>query len=349
MDINLNLPEDVFMKKYLKFIIPAAVILFFCSFLIVEVFLSRTHWNTGFENGNTAGNLYNNGLICERNGTIYFSNPNDNHHLYSMSVDGTNLKKLRNDIASFINADDHYVYYVRNNASAVSSGDFSFLHINTNSLCRYDIKTGNIKVLDHKPSIYASLIGNQLYYIHYDTETASTLYRIKLDGSEKEQVDPNPYFTCSANGQYFYFNGIANDHHIYQLDTVTDSMNTIYDGNCWMPIATNENLYYLDCEQNYALCCLTLSDNTPKILTTDRIESYNVFGDYIYFQRNNLNGDSALCSMKTDGSDYKVICTGNYVNINITNDYVYFSEFGHENVMYRTRTGGDGSISIFEP
>ena len=73
--------------------------------------------NSGYVNGNSAGNLYNGGLFCESNGTVFFSNPSDNHRLYSMNPDGSDMKKLSDDTVSYIYADDHYVYYVRNNKS----------------------------------------------------------------------------------------------------------------------------------------------------------------------------------------------------------------------------------------
>ena len=152
--------SDLFMKTIKRLLIPAVIILVIAGYFIFNYFTTRTHWNDTFVNGNTAGNLYNNGIFCEYGGTVYFSNPNDHHYLYSMNTDGSNVKKLYEDVASFINADDHYVYYVRNNLSKDTK--FSFLHFNTNSLCRYDLKTKKVKILDPAPSLYASLIGNYL-------------------------------------------------------------------------------------------------------------------------------------------------------------------------------------------
>ena len=65
--------------------------------------------------GNTAGNLYNGGLFCEYEGRIYFSNPDDDYALYSMKTDLSDLKKLYNDYARYINVDENYVYYTRMN------------------------------------------------------------------------------------------------------------------------------------------------------------------------------------------------------------------------------------------
>lgn len=334
------------MKKVLKILIPLIIIAAIIGGVVFYNYSNRTRWNDSYINGNTAGNLYNNGLFCEHNGTVYFSNPNDNHYLYSMNTSGGEVKKLYEDIASFINADDHYVYYVRNNVGADTQ--FSFLHVNTNSLCRYDLRTGKVTVLDTEPCIYASLIGNYIYYIRYSTETASNLYRVKIDGTEQEQVDTNPYFTCSANGQYLYYNGIESDHNIYQYDTTTSISQAIVLGNFWMPSADNENIYYLDCENNYSLIRLARSQ-APVQLVSDRVEYYNVYGDTVYFQRNNLAEDAALCSVKTDGSDYRVIAEGNYTNINAASQYLYFSEVGSENVIYQMPLNGNGEISIFSP
>ena len=38
--------------------------------------------------GNTAGNLYNGGYFCEKDGMVYFCNIYDNHSLYSMDTMG---------------------------------------------------------------------------------------------------------------------------------------------------------------------------------------------------------------------------------------------------------------------
>ena len=264
-----------------------------------------------------------------------------------MNTLGGEITKLYEDSASFINADEHYVYYIRSNSN--SDTRLSSFSLSSNGLCRYDLRTKKVTLLDIDPSMYASLIGNYIYYTHYDTEAASTLYRIKIDGSEKEQIDENPYFTCSANGQFFYYNGISDDHNIYQMDTQTNDSKLICSGNYWMPTADNENIYFLDCEQNYALVKLGLSDSSPKVIISDRIETYNVYGDTIYFQRNNLDGNSAFCSIKTDGTGYTEIRKGDYNNINATSRYIYFSPVGEEGIIYRIPVGGDNTVSIFHP
>ena len=105
----------------------------------------------------------------------------------------------------------------------------------------------------------------------------------------------------------------------------------------------------MDCEQNYALVRLGRSQKDPVTVVKDRIEYYNVYGDTIYFQRNNLDGDAAFCSVSTDGSNYRVIREGNYTNINVTSQNVYFSEVGKEDTIYQMPVNGSGTISVFDP
>jgi hypothetical protein len=307
---------------------------------------NRMQYNESYVNGNTAGNLYNAGLFCESNGTVFFANPDDKYRLYSMDADGSNLAKLSNDTVMYINADSHYVYYVRNNDSSTTS--FAFFTFNNNSLCRMTRDGKNIAVLDPDPCIYATLIGNYVYYLHYDTETATTLYKVGIDGEERSQVYTPYLFTCSALGQYFYSSGTQTDGALYQYDTATDQMDKIYDCNCYKPIVSGDNnVYYLDVDQNNALVHTNIESGNPTTLTTDSIDLYNVYGSYIYYQRYSED-EPALCMIKNDGSDFQVLAYGNYSNINVTSYNIYFTDYMTQQVYY-TPTEAPGVLKEFHP
>jgi len=65
-----------------------------------------------------------------------------------MNTDGTGVKKISDDSAAFINVDENYIYYTRTGDN--SESQFSFLHVNTHSLCklRRDLR-GDVKILDN--------------------------------------------------------------------------------------------------------------------------------------------------------------------------------------------------------
>ena len=86
------------MKKSIKIILAVFVVLAVVISIAGTKYLNRTQYNDSYVNGNTTGNLYNDGLFCESNGTVFFANPDDNNYLYSMDLSGGNLKKLSEDI-----------------------------------------------------------------------------------------------------------------------------------------------------------------------------------------------------------------------------------------------------------
>lgn len=307
---------------------------------------SKIQYNSSYVNGNTAGNLYNAGLFCENSGTVFFANPDDEYRLYSMDLDGGNLKKLCSDTATYINADEHYVYYIRNNE--LKSFSFDFFSYNRNSLCRIDRDGKNIEVLDEKPCLYASLLGNYIYYLHYDDSKGTALYKVGIDGEDCQEVSSQYLFTCSALGQYFYSNGTDLDGNIYRYDTATDTLDLAYTCNSYKPIVTSDdNVYYMDVDQNNALVHTNMTNANPTTLSTDSLDLYNVYGSYIFYQRYSET-DPALCMIKNDGSDFTVLANGNYSNINVTSSYIYFTDFvSHE--VYRTPTDRPGTLEAFHP
>ena len=336
------------MKKVITILLIILVLAAGVGFGVYHHKSNETKFNDDYRNGNTAGNLYNAGIFCTAaDGTIYFANPSDSSKLYSMNSDGSDLTKISDDVATFINADDNYIYYVRNNP--VFTEPFSFLTINTDSLCRLDrSKHKKSILLDSAASLYASLVGNKVYYLHYDDKDFTTFYEVGIDGADSHQVDKTPYRPCSVVGQYIYFNGVSNDHNIWRFDTVTDTSELVLKGNYYMPAVIGDTIFFLDNENNYTLASTDLSGSSAiTTLSDDRIDCYNITGNYIYFQRNSTS-TPALCRMKTDGSDYTVIAEGNYTNINATETDVYFRDFA-SGVMYKTPIADPSDVEIFNP
>lgn len=332
------------MKKIISIISVVLCLIGFGCIALYTHSVNKDYYNDDYVNGNSAGNLYNSGLFCEYDGTIYFANPNDGNKLYRMNTDGTGIKKISDDSAAFINADEHYVYYTRTGDN--SESDFSFLHVNTHSLCklRRDGK-GEVKVLDTEPCMYASLVGNYIYYVHYNSTEGSTLYKIKNNGEEKTQVFPQPYFTCSTKGQYIYYNGLENDHNVYRYDTATGTQSLLYEDNCWMPILNGNYLYFMDCVDSYSLARVDLSTGEKITLADDWVDCFNLHNGVIYFQRNGKN--PAFCSVKVDGSNYTVLKEGIFTEINVAGDLIFFKDYSTEKFFKMSIR--DGWISPFNP
>ena len=338
--------EEFFMKKILIALI-TVILLGLAAFGIYKFTNTKdeTIMNNGYVNGNTAGNLYNGGAFCEYNGTIFFSNPSDRGKLYSMDSNGKNLKKLADDIPTYINADENYVYYVRNNPG--DSLDFSYVAFYRNALVRINHNGSDTVILDTEPSLYAALVGNYIYYLHYAEEDATTLYKVRIDGEEQKQVMDRAVYTCSTDGKYFYYNGMDSDGNIHRFDTIADTTVTVYEGNCFQPIVTDNDVYYIDGYTDYSIIHTNLEYDNPTYITRDSVDCYNVYGSYIYYQRFDKKG-SALCMIKNDGTEFQVLREGDFCDIHVTSQYIFFREY-HSGEFYYCPRNNPTEIELFRP
>ncbi len=295
--------------------------------------------------GNTAGNLNNRGLFCEYDGKVYFSNAYDNGALYSMNVDETNVKKLNNAKAEYINAGGKYLVYYQKGSH---SGSDSLKFVGAmNGVYRSNLKGHRTVCLDDDPSGTVTLIDDYAYYAHYDTDTALTLRKIRLNKSKEETLTDywiNP--ACCVNGT-IYYNGTTTDHALYAWDTATDTTYPVWEGNIWNPVVSGNYVYYMDLDTNYHLCRYSLTDGSVATLTTERVDAFNVYDTIIYYQTGSSN-EPALKRIGIDGSNEETIANGYYTDINITSQYVYFRDFNSEIPVYKTSTFGAVNVQTFD-
>ena len=296
--------------------------------------------------GNTGGNLNNRGLFCEYDGKVYFSNAYDDGALYSMNPDETNIKKLNSSKAEYINAGGKYLVYYQKGSSSSGTGSLKFVGA-MNGVYRSKLNGKNTICLDDDASGTILLLENNVYYAHYDTDTALSLRKIRLD-KKKAQTLTNYWVNPAAcqNG-LIYYNGTGDDHYLYAWDTATDTSSIVWEGNMWNPVISGDYIYYMDVADNYKLYCYSLTNGSTYQLTEDRIDTFNVYGDRIYYQTNSST-EPALKRMYTDGSGVEIVAEGNYTNINITSEYVYFTGFSSEVPVYKTSTTGPVNVETFD-
>ncbi len=324
------------------------VIAVFSTFIIVMVILSvlseRVIMNDGEVSGNTPGNLNNGGLFCESDGVVYFSNAYDNGCLYSMNTDETKMKKLTKVSASYINADEHYLYFY---LDSFNKGPVKTQR--TYGLFRSKLNGGGITCLKRNNITALQLCGNYIYYQLFDNDTSrkTELYKIKIDKTEEKKIADyiiNP--ACHVNG-IIYYNDAEFNHNLYALNTQNDVSTSVWDGSVWNPVYDNGYIYFMDVSHNYRLCRYSMSQNIMEVLTEDRVDYFNLYGSYIYYQKSSAS-EPALMRMYTDGSNVETVAAGTYNNINITSQYVYFTEHSSEVPIYKTPTNGSVNVTTFD-
>lgn len=310
----------------------------------------RTYLNADDLIGNTAGNIYNGGLFCERDGKIYFSNDNDDGSLYVMNAnaDLTSVKKLHYDKAAYINVDENYIYYLRaNNTRENSSG--SILMFNNTGIYRINQNGKSLKLISRNPGSYVSVFGNHVYYQNYDINEGLFLYRNQTDGSLERLLLKEAVIPSIIMDNKLYYVGANNDHNINRLDLSSFTSQTYIEGNFGYPIFKGEYIYYMDQSNNYSINRMNRDGSDPIVLVKDRTSTFNITnsGKYLYYQIDDMD-NSKICRMNLDTMESEVLLDGHYKQIHVTENYVFFKGFDNKNT-YTVSPDGSAMLGTFNP
>ncbi|MBE5881495.1 MAG: DUF5050 domain-containing protein [Lachnospiraceae bacterium] len=326
-------------------LITTIILVLLIALYIINDYQKRVPQNPEGTVGNTAGNLNNGGYFCESDGMVYFANAYDGGTLYCMNPDESEVKKLNRSEVSQLNAAGKYLYYYQKNSS--SYPDFSFL-IRTYGLYRTNKKGRDPVCLDKSDCGNVSLADNTLFYTK-PVDGAQTLHLFAIGTDKKNAREVADYLVnpSSVSEGTIYYNGTESDHYLYAYDTLTGQESLIKEYNMWFPTLHGQSIYFLDLESDYELCRYNLYDDTMTVLTTDRVESFNLTAQYIYYQT--IDTDTpALMRMGLDGSNPELVSEGVYRDINVTSQYVYFRSYAADMPMYHTPADGAVYVTTFD-
>lgn len=330
-------------NKKILFLIPV-VVLILCLGFFVNKLLNRIPQNPDGTVGNIAGNLHNNGLFCENDNKVYFSNPYDQGTLYVMNPDETEIQKLNSVKVQSLNVAGKYIYYYQ-----LSTGEGEGLGYAVKTSGLYRSKTNGKKVvcLKRDPVGVAALIDNSIFYQHLSENEAVKLDRIAIDKANEETLFTNTTSpACVMDGIIYYTN--PDSMQLYTYNTYTKINSLLWDHPVWNPVYHNDGyIYFMDLETNYELHRYQPFTGEEQVLTKERVEMFNVYDDYIYYQRTSKT-EPALMRMHTDGSQLEVVAYGVYTNINMTSRYVYYNEFQKPIPMYHQSLRGPIQPTVFD-
>ena len=302
--------------------------------------------------GNSAGNLYNGGTFCEQGGVVYFANPYDNGSIYSMNADQTDIRKVITANASFINAGGNYLYYY----SASSAGQTGLGYIRDGrGIYRTDKAGRHNIILSNVTSNGLMLLGNKLVYSKLDAQSTKsaeeTLSCMDLSGEEDKVLVSDQIKPGCSYVKDIYYAGMTGDHYLYICDPLSGNISRAMEINMYEPSVADGYVYYLDMGDNMSLKCTSLSnEHDTRILSTERIETFNLAGEFIYYQTIDESGGNgyAFKRIRTDGSGEEIIKNGVVRDIQATSTYIYFRDFNSDMPIYQIPAYGSGGITTFD-
>lgn len=329
------------MRKLIHFIIPGILILIAAGVIIAILLSKRIPDNDSGVIGNTAGNLNSGGLFCETDGTVFFSNPYDDGHLYSMDPDCDNIKYLSHDRVSYINAAGKFVYYVKGNAESDDMTMMFRSDLFGVVRCRHD--GSDSEVLASGYSTDLALSGSSLIYNTSDG-TQSTTASIDIRGENMTTVSRHTYSTASVSDGKVYYSNNGDNHSIYELDVDNRSASLFLDGNTAMANLIGDYMYYIDLDNNNSLTRINLTTTEQDVLSPAGCSLYNVYNNIVYYY---INSDSpALYRANTDGSDKTLIMEKSIASISCTSIYTFF-QIADDETLYRIETNGEPNVQVF--
>ena len=334
------------MSKFKLLLCLAIGVILLGGLLVLSTRVNQIPENPEGTIGNTGGNLYHNGLFCEDEGQVFFSNPYDQNTLYVMNADETQVKKLTTVGAKFINAAGEFVYFFQEN---VGDGSGLGYTIKTNGIHRMKKDGSKSDFLIKKPLLSMNLINNNIYYEGFNQSGAVALNAIAIDKSSDFTAFEGIISPASASNGIIYYARQEDNFYLYSFDTRTNTNSIFWNHRVYNPIYHNDGyIYFMDIEDNYRIHRYNPFSGENQVLTDHRVENFNVYDNYIYYQKFSTT-EPALMRMNTDGSNVEVVSYGNFANINITSNYVYYTEYGTTNPVYHQYLYGSVNPSIFRP
>ena len=299
--------------------------------------------------GNTAGNLYNYGMFCDDGERIYFSNYKDQGLLYSMSYDLDDYKFITKDVARYINHDDHYLYYSRNNNLKDQAARSVFMFY-SNGVFRITPDGKHQIMIWNKPVGSVLYYDGQVYYQHYAEGEKLTIHRADIDGKEDVQLSLDESVAVSVVNHQLYYSGVTKDRALYSVSTsgLVTSGTKVLDGSFFNPWVIGNSVYYIDVNDGYKLKIVGLDGQNAETLTNKRISSYNITsnGRYVFFQCDSSDIPGLFLIDRTSGEEM-LIKEGNYKWLNVIGNRCFF--YDSSGSMVYIYTIGSGTVTFDPP
>jgi len=329
-------------KKVITTVCILCAVLFIAGLAVFQYLSNRVPQNPSGTVGNTAGNLYNNGLFCENDGYVYFANAYDSSSLYRMRPDESEMEKLAYTEVTSLNADGKYLYYYQGGSGSGTGLGFM---LSTTGIYRVNKhKPGDALCLDRVNGKYVLLADNDIYYTCSSDEVS--LKKASIDGKNKETLLELDILPVSVQNSTFYYLNNEGNLHLMALDLRTKTSRQVLAEDVYMPIIEGNTVYGIDIHDNYSLISLNVTDGSKTKLDNGRIDLINVTDSYIYYQTS--GNTPQLKRIRRDGSGMEVVAEGSYSNINATSQYVYFTQFGSETPIYKTPAFGPVNVTTFD-
>ena len=269
--------------------------------------------------GNTAGNIVNNGYVAVDNmGFIYYNNTTDKNKLYKKEINGSINEPISDDYGQYINVVGDWIYYSNYNDKG------KIYKMKTNG-------TGRVKLNDDYSS-YITIVGDWIYYCNQSD--GGRIYKMQKDGSSRQPIggtNQNNYKDETAYinlyDDWIYYVNKSDRNKIYKVNENGHiKVNLTEEGASSIQLV-GDWIFYADSKGNLKKVKEDGSKQSVNInaqaVKFDKGFHFNVDGEWVYYS--NAQDKGKLYKIAADGSGKKeLICDMEVTYISIIDDDIYF-------------------------
>jgi len=288
-----------------------------------------------YERGNTVGNNVNGGHAAIKGDLIYYRNSSDGGKLYVMHTDGSDKRKLNDDISSEINVVGDRVYY-RNGSDGTK-------------IYSINIDGSDRQKLNDDRSSYITVIGDRIYY--RNDSFHGHLYTMNTDGSGRRVIIEDSARSINVIGDRIYYTSYYSSERISTIRTDGSSYRVFdRDSRTWCLVVVGEQIYYIrtDLGNDSGVFRMYVDGSGLRQLygpwsayiAITESQQINIVGERIYFS--NRSDEMKLYSMLTDGTDLQKLNDDETWAINVVGNRIYYMNRSDDNNLYTMFTDGSG-------
>jgi len=251
--------------------------------------------------GNTNGNIQRGGLVLINNGWIYYTNRDDNDHLYKKRPDGSENEQLvRGHYSYHLNYMDGWIYY-----TAGIPGEVWRIR---------EDGTKNGRIINKNVDNLIVTEQNIFYILAYDNDWGK-FFRTDIDGKGRVLLANSIIRFAIDNGWIYYSNAEDNDS-LYKMDLTGENitkLNNEYSSNINVEL---DYVYYTDFNGDNSLYKIKTDGTDKTLVSPEAFGLENLHNGYIYYSKRMHDG--RIYRMKTDGSENELIIDSeNCVSLNV--------------------------------
>lgn len=291
--------------------------------------LSDTSEEAPVIRGNTAGNLNNWGIAVEDKDYIYIAVPYDEKGIEKFPKNDKEQEVLlEKEQVKELNLYDNQIYYMSN--------EKSISRMNKDG-------SKKEKLLEMEGLSNFGIVNDYLYYCLKNEEDLFDLYRMDLEGLEREQIVSGmvgkEQYVVDGN-QIYYWDG--EDYSFYKLNIEDEKKTLITDMLGFRPVIADDWIYFYNKDGVYRLH----KDGSGRelIYADPSINYMNIYEDSILFITEKYDGEIVLCEVEIGGTKTEKL----YSIKKEEGELCALSVLEHHVVFYDLNTATEYSVGIME-